>query len=536
VSNLATPSREDCVLRYVLDRFAAAKPDATFARFEDGSEWSFAETRTRARALATALERLGVGQGDHVVVWLPNGKAALEAYFGVNYIGAVYVPINTAYKGALLAHVIDNASARIVLAHAGLVPRLAEIDLGALEVAVVAGSAATPVPGLELRAWDDVLADAGAAEPVGPKTPIEPWHTQAIIYTSGTTGPSKGVLSSYLHNFASMNDDAWYCVRGDDRYLINMPMFHVGGCFIVYSMLCRGASIAMTEGFRTEDFWRTARQTGSTVVFLLGVMSAFLLKAPRSAGERDHRLKTVFIVPFTEDATRFAERFGVTVYTIFNMTEVSTPIISTPNPSEAGYCGKARPGIELRVVDPDDIELAPGEVGELIVRADQPWVLNHGYYKNAQATAEAWRNGWFHTGDAFRMNEAGEFYYVDRIKDAIRRRGENISSIELETQVNEHPAVQESAAVAVPSEWGEDEVLVVLAPKPGAAIDPGELIAFLAERMAHFMVPRYVRILEALPKTPTTKIQKAPLREDGVTPDTWDREAAGITLKTEQLV
>jgi len=527
------PPRETCVLRYVLDRFAVEKPDAVFAVFDDGETWSFAETRRRTRRLGAALQGLGVGQDDHVVAWLPNGKAALAANFAINYIGAVYVPINTAYRGALLAHVIANAGARVIIAHGALLPRLAEVDRATLEIAVAVGDKAPTVTGLSTHAFGDILqADV---EPTEPDQAIEPWHTQSIIYTSGTTGPSKGVLSSYLHNFASMNAAAWYCVGDDDRFLVNMPMFHVGGSFIVYSMLCRGASIAMTAGFNTDTFWAAARATDSSVVFLLGVMGAFLLKAPARPDERDHPLKTVFIVPFTEDATRFAERFAVDVYTIFNMTEVSTPIISDANPTEPGYCGKPRAGVDLRVVDENDIERAPGEVGELIVRTDQPWAMNHGYYKDPEATVAAWRNGWFHTGDAFRKDAAGQFYYVDRIKDSIRRRGENISSIEVESQVNEHPAVQECAAIAVPSKWGEDEVMIVLAPKPGETIDPVALIDFLTARMAHFMVPRYVRILDELPKTPTTKIQKTPLRQAGVTADTWDREAAGIKLKAERL-
>ena len=218
------------------------------------------------------------------------------------------------------------------------------------------------------------------------------------------------------------------------------------------------------------------RESESTVVFLLGVMATFLLKEPESEDDQDHPLRMVFIVPLTEDATRFADRFGVTVHTIFNMTEISTPIISPPNPNEAGYCGKARDGVTLRVVDENDIEVPPGAVGQLIIRADQPWAMNHGYYKDPQATADAWRNGWFHTGDAFRMNADGAFYYVDRIKDSIRRRGENISSIEVETQVNAHPAIQECAAIAVPSEWGEDEVMIVFAPKAGQAVEPEALI------------------------------------------------------------
>ena len=527
------PTRDECVLRYVLERWADSQPETVFAHFEDGERWSYAETAQRARTLGAALQALGVGEGAHVLVWLPNGKEALAAYFAINYIGAVYVPINIAYRGALLAHVVDNAGAEVMIAHGGLIDRLAEVETGVLRTVVTVGEVTATPQKLDMLPWRDALARAGALAPL--TRAIEPWDTQSIIYTSGTTGPSKGVLSSYCHNYVSMNRDTWYPVADDDRFLINMPMFHIGGCFILYSMLCRGGSIAMTDRFRTQTFWQTARETGSTAVFLLGVMAAFLLKEPAGEDDKDHPLKTVFVVPFSEDATRFAERFGVTVHTIFNMTEVSTPIISPPNPTEAGFCGKARPGVTLRVVDENDIEVPPGTTGQLVIRTDMPWAMNHGYYKNPEATAEAWRNGWFHTGDGFRMNEQGEFYYVDRIKDAIRRRGENISSIEVETQVNEHPMVQECAAIAVPSDLGEDEVMIVVAPKPGQAVEPANLIEFLVPRMAYFMVPRYVRIMDELPKTPTTKIQKTPLREAGITEDTWDREAAGIEIKSERL-
>jgi crotonobetaine/carnitine-CoA ligase len=241
------------------------------------------------------------------------------------------------------------------------------------------------------------------------------------------------------------------------------------------------------------------------------------------------------MVPLTDEAPGFAERFGVEVWTIFNMTEIATPIISGPEPGRPGFCGKPRAGFELRLVDDGDLEVATGAVGELILRSDTPWALNHGYYRDPEATARAWRNGWFHTGDSFRRDEDGNYWFVDRTKDAIRRRGENISSFEVEVVVNQHPDVQECAAIPVPSEWGEDEVMVVVAPKPGRGSDPAELLAFLRPRVAHFMLPRYVRITDALPKTPTAKVQKAELRRDGITPDAWDREAAGIVIRAERL-
>ena len=219
------------------------------------------------------------------------------------------------------------------------------------------------------------------------------------------------------------------------------------------------------------------RRTQSTCLTLLGAMVPFLLKAPPTPRDRDHPLKKVVLVPLSDASEVFAERFGVDVYTTFNMTETSWPLVSERNPQVRGTCGRPRDGIDARIVDDNDCEVAPGVVGELIVRSDIPWSMNHGYHNNPEATAAAWRNGWFHTGDAFRRDADGNFFFVDRLKDAIRRRGENISSFEVEAEVNAHPAVREAAAVGVPSEFGEDDVLAVVAPVAGKTIDPAELLA-----------------------------------------------------------
>jgi crotonobetaine/carnitine-CoA ligase len=215
------------------------------------------------------------------------------------------------------------------------------------------------------------------------------------------------------------------------------------------------------------------------------------------------------------------------------MTEISSPIVSEANPVKRGTCGRARPGVEVRLVDGNDCEVPVGAIGEMLVRTDRPWGMNSGYNRNPEATAKAWANGWFHTGDAFRRDEDGYFYFVDRVKDAIRRRGENISSFEVEVEVCAHPAVREAAAIAVPSEFSEDEVMVVVAPVPGQLIDVPELAAFLIERMPYFMVPRYIRVLGELPKTPSAKVLKTDLRAEGITADTWDREKAGMRVRRE---
>ena len=527
------PNRDECVLRYLLDRWANERPDQPHVVFADGAEWTFAELRDKVRTKAAGLRAMGIEQGEHVAVWLPNGPDALIAFYAINYIGAVFVPFNTAYRGQLLQHVIANSGARVLLVHPDLVPRLSEIDLGRVERLVVTTGIEVPEAPRPIQRFDEL---AGAAdETLELARPIEPWDIQSIIYTSGTTGPSKGVLSSYLHMFTNAGPESWPMVNENDRYMCVAPIFHIGGMGPPFVMLARGASVAMIDNFSTEDFWAVAKATQSTVVFLLGVMATFLLKAEPRPDDRDHTVKKAFMVPLTGDAPAFTERFGVDIYTIFNMTEISSPIVSEANPTKIGTCGRVRDGVDVRLVDRNDCEVPIGEIGEMLVRTDRPWAMNSGYNANPEATAEAWRNGWFHTGDAFRRDEDGYFYFVDRVKDAIRRRGENISSFEVEADVCSHPAVREAAAVAVPSEFSEDEVMVIVAPVPGQKLEARQLAEFLIDTMPYFMVPRYIRILDELPKTPSAKVMKADLRKEGVTSDTWDREAAGLRVRREKF-
>jgi len=525
------PHRDDCVLRYVLERQARTRPDEVYAVFQDGSTWTFAETRRRVARAAFGLSELGVRQGDRVLSWQPNGADALLAWYGSNWMGATYVPLNTAYRGTLLRHVIQNSAAQVLVSHPELAPRLSDVDAAKLRCVVLTGDSS----------WRDARFNVVTREHLEPEArievepgrPIEPWDEQSIIFTSGTTGPSKGVLSSYLHLATTARSSLGPLDEAGMRYLLNMPFFHVAGTVIAYGMLLLGRSVAIVERFSTERYWQDVDRLGCTHGILGSAMINFLLQQPADAGDRHHTLRHAWVVPLTDAAREFRERFGVDVQTHYNMTETSVPILSELNPTVPGYCGRLRPGIEARIVDAHDIEVAPGEAGELMVRTAEPWTLAHGYNGMAEATAAAWRNGWFHTGDALRRDERGNFYFVDRVKDAIRRRGENISSFEVESEVLAHSSVREAAAIAVPSEHGEDEVMIVVAPAPGQTIVPEALIEYLRGRLAHFMVPRYVRVLPELPKTPTTKVQKFELRREGITADTWDREQAGIRIRRE---
>lgn len=530
-------TRETCVLRYALERHAGERPDAVFAVFDDGRTWSWARTLVEVAGTAAALQRLGVQRGDHVLMMLPNGEDAVRSLFAINYLGAVAVPVNPDYRGRLLEHVLDNSGAALAIVHPATLGQFEAVELAGLKRLVTAADLEGGAPAVAQRCQvlgpGALRADPAELEPLA--EPIEPWHTQSIIYTSGTTGPSKGVLSSYLHAWSAAGPHGWDLLRDDDRHLVHMPVFHIGGAFICFMAVARGGSIAVVPGFRTDTFWETVTRREVTAVFLLGAMATFLLKQAPGAFDRAHKLRLVFIVPLRSLSGQFRERFGVDVWTLFNMTEISTPLRSGLNPVKPNVCGRPRPGVTVRLVDENDIEVAPGTPGELIVRTDLPWAMNHGYHGNAEATARAWRNGWFHTGDVFVVDEDGDFYFVDRRKDMIRRRGENISAQELEGEVIRHPAIREVAAVAVPSEHGEDDVLLAVSLQPGASLSPEALLDHLCGLVPHFMLPRYVRILEQLPLTPTAKVRKQALRDDGISATCWDREAAGYRVRSRRL-
>ena len=515
-----------------LKHWAQLRPDEVFAVFDTGEEWTFAQLRELVMDTARVLQDAGVGRDDRVVVWLESGPLPIRTWLAVSYLGAVLVPINTAYRGGLLEHALDLAEARVIVTHADLVDRLASVAQGRPKLVYAVNPAAAPaVPGLEVRDAADLLASR-AADPT-PGEEHRPWDTQMVLYTSGTTGPSKAVLCSYRH-IAAMATGGALQREQSDRVLVHSPLFHVTGiCGVLWALGC-GASIAVLSRFRTSTFWKDVLALRATYLVMMGSLARFLLNQPITPEEEQTTLRMALVAPLNADSVAFAKRVGIDYYSVFNMTEVSTPLVTVMNPDALASCGVPRPGVQVRLVDENDIEMPIGQVGELIVRTDDPWMLSSGYYRNEAATASSLRNGWFHTGDGMRRDEEGNFYYVDRMKDSIRRRGENISSFEVEVEVQAHPAVAEAAAVAVPSEVGEDDVMVFVTLNERAELDPAELIEFLRGRMAHFMVPRYLRVIDELPRTPTLKVQKARLRGLGLD-QAWDREAAGIRIKRDVI-
>ncbi|MBT8076951.1 MAG: AMP-binding protein [Gammaproteobacteria bacterium] len=527
--NPERPSQEDGVLPYVLERNARVCADDVAFRFDTGDVWTHAETLEKTRQTAAFLQSHGVSRGDLVVVWLPSGPDIIRCWFALNYLGAVFAPLNLDYRGSLLQHAISETRASLMIVHPGLVDRLEFIDDSLLQKVLVVGE---PGNAPELSA-ELVSCTLDFDEQITEPADVNLWDPQMVIFTSGTTGPSKGVLCPYLHQYR-VGECCYGYMGSDDCIMIDLPMFHVGGVSSVMGAVCKQAVVALYSGFSTADFWARIRENNaSSVSGIIGAMAAFLAKAPKQDDDADNPLKMVTLM-LNEQVIEVAKRFGFSYVSGFNMSELAVPLLTEVDCREVGSCGVPRTGCQARVVDAHDIECEPGVVGELVVRYDQPWETCIEYLNQPAATAEAWRNGWFHTGDLVRREADGNFYFVDRLKDAVRRRGENVSSIEVESEILGFEAVNEVAVVGVPSEHGEEELLAAVA-SGGPEIDPRALVEYLIPRMPHYMVPRYIRVMDALPKTPTNKIQKYTIREEGVTKDTWDREAAGMKLKRTRL-
>ncbi|MFT6771270.1 MAG: crotonobetaine/carnitine-CoA ligase [Congregibacter sp.] len=527
------PDKDDCVLRYRLDRGAGEHPDRRLALFDDGIEWTWAQARDAVRETAAGLQALGLSSGAPLLVWLPNGRDMVRLWFAANYIGAVFVPLNTAYRGSILEHAINLTEGQLLIAHSGLLDRLEGLDLQHLRCVVCADTQPGNVDISSRIRLEAPAALQGVTAELDDTQPVNPWDTQCVIYTSGTTGPSKGVLSPYLQLYTTAVVN-YGRMQSGDCILVNLPMFHVGGTSPIYAALIRGGSFYLVDGFNTGEYWNQVRRGDCcTSAGLIGAMAPFIAAAEPRDDDSDNPLRYMTMFPINQQTVDLGRRFGFSHITGFNMTEVSTPLISDVDSLVFSSCGRPRSGVSCRLVDEWDIEVAPGDVGELIVRADLPWTMNSGYMNMPEATAQAWRNGWFHTGDMFRQDADDNFYFVDRLKDMIRRRGENISSVEVETEVLHYPGIDEVAAVGVPSESGEEEVLIVVVSK--GEVEPRDLHEFLAKRLPYFMVPRYIRQVSSIPKTDTNKPRKLLFRDEGIGPGVWDCAREGITLRRERL-
>lgn len=524
-------STDQIVLSRLVINHAKQQPDNIFIHFPDSNNWTFQDTLLHSRRAASGFSRLGIQGGDRVLCLLPNGDAFIRSWFGSNYLGAIHTPCNTAWRGQMLENAVTISGAKVAVVAAELLPRFAEINTQALEKIIVIGETKQELAGIELinESWlsehDDLL---NAAE-------LSPDDDMQIIFTSGTTGPSKGALCSYRHLSEFLLECLPECFGPEQNYLVVAPLFHGGGLSGVYSQLMVGGSITLPSRFKSDAFWPMVRDCHVTATTLLGVMTSFLLSMSAASDDKYHSMKVASIAPLNDDAFAFSERFGVKLWTSYGATEMGALISCAGSEESRGALGYLNNGFEARIVDSNFNDVATGEVGELLVRGNHAKNFFTEYFRNPESTAKAYHDGWYCSGDMMRKSDSELFYFADRKKDCIRRRGENISSLEVEKEIMAFAGIGEVAAYAVPSEFSEDEVMVALTCQQKITPDWYELVNFLTARMPHYMVPRYFRLMEELPKTETGKVKKDLLRQEAVSIDTWDRESAGIKLRGERL-
>ncbi|MET3496201.1 ATP-dependent acyl-CoA ligase [Variovorax boronicumulans] len=492
-----------------------------------GRQWTHGDAAEAAAVRAGALAQAGVVRGDRIAVMCGNRIEFLESFLGAGWLGASVVPVNTASMGPQIAYLLADSQAKLLVVEAGFLERLKTADLARTalrEVWVVGESDASswePPAGVRVSRYPD----GGDAVP---PAAVQPGDPLAILYTSGTTGPAKGVICPHAQYFWwGVNSAEVLGVGRDDVLCTTLPLFHINALNTFAQAALTGAEVVFESRFSASGFWPSMRANGATVVYLLGAMVPILLAQPEGDGERDHRVR-IGLGPGVPSAAgqAFKARTGVSLLEGYGSTETNFAIATAPDSPRGGVMGWLRAGFEARVADEDDVALPPGEAGELLLRADDPYAFASGYFNMPEKTVEAWRNLWFHTGDRVVREADGAFRFVDRIKDAIRRRGENISSFEVEQVLLSHPAVGSCAVYPVRSELAEDEVMAALVAREGACIDPAELARFCESRLPYFAVPRYIDLLPDLPRTENGKVQKFKLRERGVGPSTWDGRPA----------
>jgi carnitine-CoA ligase len=517
---------QDRVVPVLLERQAEAYGDRTL--FVAGeARWSYRDAVRHAAGYGAVLLEAGIRKGDRVALLCGNRSEFMQALLGCAWIGAIAVPINTASRGAQLRHALVNSGARLAVIEAELLAPVRALDAIGLPLQKIwlVGEVAAADRASDTIAWPP---PAKAID----KAALRPSDTLAILYTSGTTGLSKGVCCPHAQYFWwGVHSAALLGLDEGETLLTTLPLFHTNALNAFFQALLTGSTLVVEKRFSASAFWRSLVQHQATVTYLLGAMVPILLSKEPTPDDRTHRTRIALApgVP-PQFLEQFRERFGMALLEGYGSTETNFVIGADLADQRPGTMGKVRAGFEARVVDDEDNEVPPGEPGELVLRASEPFSFATGYFGMPEKTVEAWRNLWFHTGDRVARDAEGRFRFIDRLKDAIRRRGENISSYEVEQVLLSHPAIETVAVYPVKSEMAEDEVMAAIVLRPGERLSAIELVKFCETRMAYFAVPRYVDYLEQLPATENGKVQKFKLRERGITATTWDREAAGIKV------
>lgn len=474
--------------------------------------------------VANGLAAHGAKPGDGVAILMTNCPEYLFLFYGLPRGGFYSVPINVALKGDGLKYILENSDVKFLVVDDALYPKIAELGepIGAIDKIFVRRTSDAPLP----RGTID-LEELLGGSPERPKHDIKPDAITHIMYTSGTTGFPKGVVNRNrpggVNQFMML---ARIMVQPDDILYTCLPLFHANALILTAGFsLCAGAPFGLEKRFSASKFWEPIRKYGATQFNALGAMIPILMKQPERPDDADNPVRLVNSAACPSNLwAPFEKRFGVKIWEAYGAVDGGGVLIMNLGTAPVGSCGTPLPGTEWKLVDENGNEVSQGEVGELITRVRENESRPVEYYKNPEASAKKVRGEWIYSGDLFYADEDGNLYFVDRKTDSMRRRGENISSFEVENIVEKHPAVAESAAFGVPSELGEDDVMIWVRPNEGMELDLKDLMRHCAENMAYFMVPRYVDVVDEIPRTGTMRVTKADMKKRGVTDRTWDRE------------
>ncbi len=518
-----------------------------------GQEITYGQFYARVRQAAGMFRDLGIDRGDRVCLFLPNVPEFHYCWFGLSLLGAISVPVNVAYRRDEAAYIFDNAGATAVVSHHTLLDvaeAAAEISPSVKHKLVVTTPLESEVPGSEdsrvppaaiENGWLEFGATMADAEEVSDLPLVDPGEISMLVYTSGTTGNPKGVQVTHLMYVAAGQGFAhWTEANPEDRFFTCLPFFHANAQYYsTMGCLAAGATLVVAERFSASRFWDQVREADATVVNFIGMMMPVLAKQPESDMDRRNNVRLFYGSPAfsPEFLQAFQERFNTDIIVGFGMTETCYGAIEKigqeRRPNSSGQ-PRLHPDPtfvnHIRIVDDDGNPVAEGKPGEITI--SNP-ALMPGYWRNQEQTDLALRNGWLHTGDLGWQDEDGFLYFVDRKKDVIRRRGENISSQEVEDVIKRHPTVLDCAVIAVPSELGEDDVKAYVTPRPPAAVDEETIIRWCAEHLAYFKVPRYIEVRDELPRTPSLRVRKDLLRQEreDLISGSFDRETAGIRIR-----
>ncbi len=527
----------------VLDALATRlveDPDGRYLDF-DGVQITAREMDIAANRIAHGLAALGVSRGDRVATLIENSPEQVISFFAALKLGAIQVPINTAYKGEFLRHVVADSGARVMVVQGALAERVADLCAGngtpglpELRAVIVVGETEANITELPTADWATLQAEGSDTAPE--TATVGPSDLACFIYTAGTTGPSKGCMlpHHYVVALAEQIARAWQR-RPDDVVLTPLPLFHFNAISVcVVGTLITGGSAAIVRKFSVSRFWQEVKRTDATMLSMLGSLAILVANADDVPEQVGHRLRLCAAAPMPPDTDRiWRERFGCATFSGgYGLTEASLiSMLPAGAVNQVGAAGQLNDEeFEVRLVDDEDREVAVGEIGEIVCRPTGPNLMFAGYWRRAEATVEVMRNLWFHTGDLGRLDEEGFLYFVDRKKDYLRRRGENISSFEMERTFIAHEAIKDVAVHAVASDQGEDDVKVTAVLQPGTTVTEEELCRWSVDQVPYFAVPRYIEFRADLPRNPVGRVLKYELRDDGVTEATWDREAAGFTF------